>query len=521
MEIATLALILILGAGLRFHGLSENGISNDEMLTVRYSSGRYAEVNYIKDNNTRLDIKLFNNYITMPVSIRPIKVAQDTYRYEPSHPPLYYMIVNISLAVLGVSEFTARLPSFVFGTLTILFVFLIGHRLHSTVVGLIAAGLCAAAPFQVFYSQEARMYEMLSFFSVASTWLLLELSFRSSEGRGIGRALWLAYTASIIVGAYTHLFFLFVIGAHLVFIMMMHRHDRQLLRRWVIAAGCSVLMVSLWFGIRLSMAESITAGIAWAEGSGGAMKVLESAANTFLGMIWTPDVRPYKFKWVWIILIAFGFLKSLKPARLLLVPILVFFTPVCMILVDLLFNTHTTSIDRYYSAAAPALYLLLAIGISAVRPKPVIYLVVVVVLGHLAMGGYLTGEGRVYPREEFNKAAQELVKAGPDQRLVVVSRYPDSPAGLLAYYLGNYRDRPGTIDLVLASDLDQLKMADLFSSERKYSNLTVVISNWDTVDLTKITERFDSQTPSYLKFEGIKRYHGLSVLSFRPSASRV
>jgi hypothetical protein len=42
-EIASLALVLILGAGLRLHGLAENGIWTDEMFTLINSSGRWTE----------------------------------------------------------------------------------------------------------------------------------------------------------------------------------------------------------------------------------------------------------------------------------------------------------------------------------------------------------------------------------------------------------------------------------------------------------------------------------------------
>lgn len=523
-EIALLALVMVFGAGLRLHGVAENGMWNDEVFTLIYSSGsssgRWEEHDHsagFMDNHTRLDIKVFKEFITKPVSIQPIRIIQDTFRYEPDHPPLYYMVVNVALAALGVSEFAARLPSVIFGVLTIPFVFLIGHRLHSTVVGLIAAGIYATAPYQVYYGQDARMYAMVSFFSVASTWLLLEISLGSTnERRTSGGVLWPAYTASVIAGTYTHWFFVFVLGTHLVFIVLMHRHDRLFLRRWLTAAGLSVLLVSLWFGARLLIDRFpvLEDPRETLQGHGSVVDVVKAASDSVLELIWTPKLRPYHFKWIWIILIALGFLKSMNPGRLRLIPIWVLLSSVGIIMVDMLLDTHVSSVGRYFAVTAPALYLLLAMGIAAVRPRPVAYLLTIVVLGHLVMGGYLTGEGRLYYRYEYKRIAQEIDKVGPDQRIVVISEDAPDAAIFLAYYLAGRTDGPGTIDIINATEPDPLKVAELLASVRDRSHLTVAIHKWNKKALTELTEQIEKRSPDDLKLEGPKHYHGLDVLWF-------
>jgi 4-amino-4-deoxy-L-arabinose transferase-like glycosyltransferase len=63
----------------------------------------------------------------------------------------------------GVDEWSARLPSVVFGCLTIVLVFVMTRRWYSSGAALVAALITAAAPMQVAFSREARMYAMFQF----------------------------------------------------------------------------------------------------------------------------------------------------------------------------------------------------------------------------------------------------------------------------------------------------------------------------------------------------------------------
>src|SRR5512137_893858 len=84
-------------------------------------------------------------------------IAADQYE---AHPPSYYLFLHEWLGV-DQSEFWARLPSALLGTLTVLVIYRLG-RLRSERIGLIAAGLLAIDPMHIWYSQEARMYAALT-----------------------------------------------------------------------------------------------------------------------------------------------------------------------------------------------------------------------------------------------------------------------------------------------------------------------------------------------------------------------
>ena len=77
------------------------------------------------------------------------------------HPPLYYGLLRIWMR-LGDDPATLRALSALCGTLTIPVLYRLGRRLAGPPVGLLAALLLALSPFHVRFSQEVRMYALLS-----------------------------------------------------------------------------------------------------------------------------------------------------------------------------------------------------------------------------------------------------------------------------------------------------------------------------------------------------------------------
>jgi hypothetical protein len=79
-----------------------------------------------------------------------------------THPPLYYSTLKAWGDTLGSSEIGLRSLSAACGLLAVVLTWLIGRRLFGTQAGNLAALLLAAAPLAVYYSQEVRMYAMVT-----------------------------------------------------------------------------------------------------------------------------------------------------------------------------------------------------------------------------------------------------------------------------------------------------------------------------------------------------------------------
>ena len=95
-----------------------------------------------------------------------------------NHPPLYYLTLRFWTDIFGYSEISLRMPSVLFGVATIYFVYLISKKITyqsptTNSISLFSAILLATSQFHIYYSQEARMYSMATFFSTLSIYAFL------------------------------------------------------------------------------------------------------------------------------------------------------------------------------------------------------------------------------------------------------------------------------------------------------------------------------------------------------------
>lgn len=81
-----------------------------------------------------------------------------------SRDPLSTYTIATSIHLFGDSEFAARLPSVILGTLTIPLTYFLGKKVAGNDVGLIAAFFITFSFFEIAWSRQARMYQMYQFF---------------------------------------------------------------------------------------------------------------------------------------------------------------------------------------------------------------------------------------------------------------------------------------------------------------------------------------------------------------------
>ncbi len=122
-----------------------------------------------------------------------------------STPPLYYVLLWLWAQVFGLGDAGLRAFSALCSTLTIPVVWMIGRRLISNRVGLVAALLTAVNPLLFWYAQEARSYSLLLLLSALSLLALVRALESPSPKRvliwGLASALALAahYYAAVVI----------------------------------------------------------------------------------------------------------------------------------------------------------------------------------------------------------------------------------------------------------------------------------------------------------------------------------
>lgn len=123
------------------------------------------------------------------------------------HPPLYYMLLKGWLAIAGFSPETARYFSIVVGTALIPVVAMLGWLLLGRRVGLAAAGVVALMPMAIYYSQEVRMYGLVTLLGALSTYCLIR---HETENNPLGGRWFMAYIVTITAALYTMYYAAFI-----------------------------------------------------------------------------------------------------------------------------------------------------------------------------------------------------------------------------------------------------------------------------------------------------------------------
>lgn len=167
----------------------------------------------------------------------PMGELVTTYTTENQH-FLFSIMARISFVIFGESGWALRLPAVLFGVGSIWALFEFGRYVASEREGLLAAALLAFSYHHVWFSQNARGYSGLLFWTILASWLLLR-ALDTSEAR-----LWVWYALAAALGMYTHMTMMFVIFAH--FVIYLARLFRQRRRNW------GERWFGLWLGFPLT-----------------------------------------------------------------------------------------------------------------------------------------------------------------------------------------------------------------------------------------------------------------------------
>lgn len=110
---------------------------------------------------------------TALVAKMPVGDILEKFMIGDFHPPLYYILMKYWVLVFGSSEISLRIPSVVFGVATVYFTYLIVKKLFDERTANIAGLLAATSGLMIYYSQEARMYGLAAFLVVAAFYFFL------------------------------------------------------------------------------------------------------------------------------------------------------------------------------------------------------------------------------------------------------------------------------------------------------------------------------------------------------------
>jgi len=237
-----LALIVLGGAALRFVGLAKESIWLDEATSIIIARMNLASV--------------------------VAWAAGDI------HPPLYYLALHLWLG-FGQSEFAVRALSALFGVMTVVIVYALARELFDPRVAWLSALLLALSPLHIWYSQETRMYVMVTMLSLLASYVMV-LALRRRRLR-----YWLGYALVSALALYTHYFALFVLLFQGLFAVcwLWRNGSKSLWCRWLMATLAIAFLFLPWVPILYH--QVTTGGGGWVERSVGRPS-LRALADTWI-----------------------------------------------------------------------------------------------------------------------------------------------------------------------------------------------------------------------------------------------
>lgn len=170
-------LILLVGFALRLYQLGAEGLWYDETVSL-----------YLAQSN-------------------PLEIIRHT--AGDIHPPLYYLFLSGWGQLAGFSEFSAAFFSLWFAVLLIALVYRITRNWYpARYVAPLAALLIALSPYNIWYSQEVRMYTLGAALGLLSVYFLRRLV---AQNKILTRDFFI-YVLATALGLYTLYYFLFLIA---------------------------------------------------------------------------------------------------------------------------------------------------------------------------------------------------------------------------------------------------------------------------------------------------------------------
>jgi uncharacterized membrane protein len=354
-----LFMTLFLGSFLRFYQLGQKSLWTDELATMM--------------NATNIvDIKTFL-----------------AHTHDDDLPKFYSVLLKFWMK-LGVSEFSMRSLSVIFGCLSILATYALCRLFFDIKTSLSAAFLTATSPFLLLYDREIRMYSLFGLLSMLSTYYFIR-SLRDNK-----KAHWILYAIVNILNIYTHYYAFMTIGVQWLYIIIRNRSYRHIIKPWIIANA----VMLLFFIMRIAAVISDVLYFSpWAIPRERFPFIFGKEVVEFFYIFFSMSVGQTILPWnpfaapIFIAVLACFFIaikKGLILSQDILYLVLLTFLP---IIIGLVFRI---SLPRYFTFIAPVFFILAARGLWLL-PKKIVAIGALVIIF-----GWSYGLANYYDNKEFH-----------------------------------------------------------------------------------------------------------------------
>ena len=464
---------LIFGAFLRVYELSSESIWLDEAVSIFFAQ---------KDINSLM-----------------------VWTYEP-HPPLYYALLHFWMGFFGMGELATRFLSAIFGILSIFVIYKIGTLLFGVENGLYSALILAVSMFHISFSQEVRMYSLLTFSTLLSVFFFAKVL---KENRLISLV---CYVVASVFMICSHVYGFFALLFQNLFFFLFWTKHKNLVKRHLIAQSAIFLLFLPWLFQLFRVTSKVLKGhwIGWLS-----RPTILSLVDTFfafsnysvwcfmlfgvLSVLGVIRLEKIKGRGNWKTLIKglkeSGWRVSIRKSRWVVLCVLWLWAPMIVPFV-VSFMMQPIYSAKYVVLASPAFYILTAKGITEIKAKRVRIVSIVFIL-LVSMYTLSTSYYNTINYEQWREVAQYVEEnAKQDELILLNAPWVTTPFN---YYFKGPNDVKGI------STVDDLRKAITH-----HPNVWLILSHSiDTDPEGLIKKELDNTYVLRLEKEyvGIKLYH--------------
>jgi mannosyltransferase len=327
----------------------------------------------------------------------------------------------------GQSEAWLRLPSALFGIASVPLMYVVARRLVSAGASLASSALLVFNPAHVYYSHEARSYTLTIFLVLLSSYFFVRAV---EEGRRKDWALWTAFS---ILAFYSHDFAALVLVAQAC--SLWFRKTPSAMWKRVVFCGGLILVAALPGLTYVFRASSENLHFIWMPQA--TPKEIWHLAGFFGGS----GVKTFLALILWIAgLVAIASTRRLDCETFWRGMFIVLWAVLPSVITALVSLRHPIFMQRYLIFSLPAMTLLAAVGMSALR-KTYVGVVLVVALCAASIPSILKDYHK--PREDWRAASNALLSSAQSGDAVVF--FPFYTRIMLDYYQTRDRQNPPAV----------------------------------------------------------------------------
>ncbi len=280
--------------------------------------------------------------------------------------PLYYLLLRPWLLFFGADQFSLRYTSVLISTAAIALMWQVARRMvpgdGKTLLAnlpLLSTLFLAVNPYQLWYSQEGKMYALVMALTLLSSWSWLQAMWFSGSRR------WLSYLLITSISIYTHLLTALIVPVHFIWFLMATPLNRQRWKGYGLTLSGFLLpyLPLIWWQWRYLISADYNSGFRFTPLPEMARILLLNHAQGALDPI----------SHIWLIPIFFLGLTGLLVGytefggRIVNVGLLATWIILPVLLIYAISLATPVFVDRYIIWIAPAFAMFLALGTQVIR----------------------------------------------------------------------------------------------------------------------------------------------------------